>query len=79
MALPACTLRVQKESIPVFAGQGIELFHVPAQAEAGNWTFDLPAQLLNKGLYYKLFFDDPSAYDRIDLQLTPGTHPQIGK
>ena len=79
VALPACTLRVQKESIPVFSGQGIELFHVPAQAEAGNWTFDLPAQLLNKGLYYKLFFDDPSAYDRIDLQLNPGTHPQIGK
>lgn len=79
VALPASTLRIQKASIPVFAGQGIELFQVPAQGESGAWTFDLPTQILSKGLFYRLFFDDPSAYDRIDLQLEPGVYPEIGK
>lgn len=77
--VPACELRIQKRTIPVFKDDGVAVLAVPPQSSSGTRTFDIPASKLDKGMHYKLFFTDDRDYDVIDLALERGTSTEIGK
>lgn len=76
--LPQMELRAQMGTLPVFATQGVPIAQVPPIPAAGEHRIQLPQGILNKGMYYKLFFKDPNAYQTANLTQDAGTTPEIG-
>lgn len=76
--LPEMELRAQMGALPVFATQGALIAQVPPIPAAGEHRIQLPQGILNKGMYYKLFFKDPNAYQTATLAQAAGTTPEIG-
>lgn len=76
--LPATELRAQQGASPMFVTQGVSLAQIPPIDAAGEYSFPLPANLIGKGTFYRLFFADDKAYDTNSLAVTPGMLPQIG-
>lgn len=76
--LPATELRGQQDASPMFVTQGVSIAQIPPIDAAGTYSFPLPANLLAKGVFYRLFFTNEQAYETNSLAVTPGMLPQIG-
>lgn len=77
-SLPEMELRAQMASLPVFITQGLPIASIPAQDGGGVHRIELPDGSLNKGMFVKLFFKDPNAYQTSSLTQATGTSPEIG-
>ncbi|KFI97915.1 zinc ribbon domain-containing protein [Bifidobacterium stellenboschense] len=76
--LPATELRGQQGALPMFVTQGVSIAQIPPIDAAGSHSFPLPANLLAKGVFYRLFFTDEHAYETNSLTVAPGVMPRIG-
>lgn len=75
--LPATELRGQQGALPMFVTQGMPIAQIPPIDAAGAYSFPLPANLLAKGVCYRLFFTDEHAYETNSLSVAPGVMPRI--
>ena len=61
----------------MFVTQGMPIAQIPPIDAAGAYSFPLPANLLAKGVCYRLFFTDEHAYETNSLSVAPGVMPRI--